>query len=173
MNIVGYILLGLSTLLFFGIVLILFNKESSRRGSGSSYTWSMGFLHLLLFGCMAILAGIISSKGGFAWVGWSGISRFLLVGSGLILSIVGSCLWALFKMDEDLRKGLLKLGSNTVPVLIPLMLLLSGGMLLNDHWRSTIPASTYQWPLMIATALGGIGIVTFVMVLYRQEMQKA
>lgn len=168
MNIVGHVFLSISTLLFFRIAFILFSKGSSEGRVGSAHAWSMVFFHFLFMAGMLVTWGIIQSRGGFAWVSSSGALRIISVWVSLILSIMGSCMWALLKIEEDLQKGLLKIGSHWMPILIGLFLLCSGAVLLNDAWRSTFSISALQWPLMLAAVMGGLGVLTFILYLVRQ-----
>lgn len=170
MDTLGSIFLGVCTLLFFGLVYFLFSKESSRRGTGSAFLRMMIFLHFALFIGMGIVAGIIAGKGGFEWVG---APSFLLIGGGLLLAVVGSCLWALFKIDDEPGMGLQRLGARIFPVLIPLLLLWGGVILLNDEWRSNVAAASFQWPLKWAVILGVLGIVVFSISLWVQERRNA
>lgn len=168
MTIIGYVFLVLSLLIYFGIIGFLFNKDSSK--SGSAYFRSMIFLHFALFIGLAIVTGIIGSKGGFAWVS---PPRFLLLGAGLLLSIVGSCLAALFKIESGPGMSIPMLLGHAFPILIPLLLLCSGAILLNDQWRSGINAAFYQQTLILAAVLGSLGIVVFVITLIVQERSNA
>ncbi len=168
MNTLGTIFLGVCTLLFFGIIYFLFSKGSSRNGS--AFLRIMIFLHFALFICMAIVGGIIGSKGGFVWVA---SPRFLLIGGGLLLALLGSCLWALFKIDDEPGFGLQRLGGRIFPVLIPLLLLWGGVISLSGQWRSAVGAAAFQWPLKWAAILGALGIVVFAISLFVQERRSA
>jgi hypothetical protein len=170
MNIIGYVFLIISVFVYIGIVYFLFSKESTQSGTGSAFLRIMIFSHLAFFIGMGIVAGIIAGKGGFTWVA---PPRFLLIGGGLLLSVVGSCLWALFKIDDEPGMALQRLGGRIFPVLIPLLLLWGGAILLNDQWRSNVGAASFQWPLKWAAILGALGVVVFAISLVAQERRNA
>ncbi|MBC7777577.1 MAG: hypothetical protein H7246_19240 [Phycisphaerae bacterium] len=159
MTILGNIFLALATLFFllFGITVI--GKEPPRGGDAvMGYTWGIIIFNLLFLGCMTVVAIAIGSKGGFDWVSPSKGTRFLIVAAGLLAAVITAALSALFKGEPGATAAVFKIFSGFAPVLVPLVLIVSAAILLNDGLRMGVPMAAYKIPLMVVFGLGMLGV---------------
>lgn len=161
MTIFGNILLVMAGLIFMALVSLLFGKVPPRGGDAViGFTWAIITYHLLFFAVMTFLVLIIASKGGFDWISSQRSTRYLLVGLGLTAAVLTSALSGLFKYENGPVPALLRFFSGFVPILIPLILLISATVLLNSGIRNNIPISFIKWPLIIAAVIGLAGILS-------------
>lgn len=165
---IGNIFLAIATLIFLALFNSMFLQRVPRTGDGAmGYAWAMIIGFFAFFVCMAIVTATIGAKGGFAWVGTSGGSRFLLVSAGVFLTVLGAGLAGMTRGDAG-GWGLipLRMLSTFVPALVPALLLIGSAVLLNSGILKSVPAPVYQWSLIVAAGLGllsvGAGIFSFV-----------
>jgi len=164
----GNILIGVATLIYFGLLGLIYrsHSDSGQVGVGRGWMLILGNFGFVL--CLTIVTGIIGSKGGFSWVASDGGLRFVLVLVGFILIMVGTVLVLLGESLRDLPPFVTRV-LNFAPAVLPLLVLASAGILLNDGWRSTWPELAFKLPLAIALAFG----VFAVGLLLRQGARKA
>lgn len=159
MTFLGNIFLALATLIFFMIFSAVFIKEQPRGGDAvMGYAWGILLLNLALLVLLALAAIIIAWKGGFDWISPNKTSRYLLVALGLLAAMATSALSALFKGEPDAMASLIKLLSGFAPILIPLILIITGVILLNDGLRTAVPLAAYKFPLLLVFSLGILGV---------------
>jgi hypothetical protein len=161
MTIFGNILLVIAGLIFIALISLLFGKVPPRGGdSVIGFTWAIIIYHLLFFAVMTLLSIIITSKGGFDWVSSQSTNRYLIIGFGLTTAVLTSALSGLFKYENGPVPALLRFFSGFVPILIPLILLISATVLLNSGIRDNIPISFIKWPLIFVAVTGLAGILS-------------
>lgn len=147
MTLLGNILLGLSALVY-----LIFSFETlgrpipgGDRGVGFAFVLLLNHGLLLIF--TGIVAWIIASKGGFAWVAATSGKRFLLVAGGLLLAVLGSSVLSSHSIAES------RLLSALLSFCIPGLLIAGLWNLLN----STEPTTPLQRaPLVAAAGLGAL-----------------
>lgn len=165
---IGNLFLGIATLIFLALFNMMFLQRVPRSGDGlMGYAWGIIIGFFAFFVCMAIVAAAIGAKGGFAWVGATGSSRFLLVSAGVFLTVLGAGMAGITRGDAG-GWGLipLRILSTFTPALIPALLIVGSAILLNDGLLKSVPAPVYQWSLMGAAVLGlfavSAGVFSFV-----------
>ena len=167
MTFVGNLFLGISILLFFLIFTEVYLKDHARGGDAvMGFAWGIIFANLFFLGCMTIVAVVIGMKGGFDWIGQNTLSRYLLVIFGLFFSVLAAALTALFRGEPDAGAVFIKLFSGFAPALIPVLLIFSGAVLLNQGIRDTLPPAAYKIPLSLVFWLSclilGAGIIGWI-----------
>ena len=161
MTILGNILLVIAGLIFVALVSLLFGKVPTRGGDAViGYTWTIIIYHLLFFAVMTFLFIIIASKGGFDWISSQKTTRYLIIGFGLAAAVLTSALSGLFKYENGPVPALLRFFSGFVPLLIPLILIISATVLLNTGIRDIVPLAFIKWPLIFVAVIGIAGIVS-------------
>jgi hypothetical protein len=143
------------------LISLLFGKVPPRGGDAIvGFTWAIIIYHLLFFALMLFLFIIIASKGGFDWVSSQKSTRYLLVGLGLITAVLTSAISGLFKYENGPVPALFRLFSGFVPILVPLILIVSATILLNSGIRDMVPMALIQWPLIFVAVIGMAGILS-------------
>jgi hypothetical protein len=161
MTIFGNILLVIAGLFFMALVSLLFGKVPPRGGDAViGFTWAIIIYHLLFFAVMTFLFIIIASKGGFDWISAQRPTRYLIIGVGLTAAVLTSALSGLFKYENGPVPALLRLFSGFVPILIPLILILSAAVLLNNGIKDMVPMALIKWPLIFVAVVGLAGILS-------------
>jgi len=160
MSLLGNILLVIATNIFFGIVSLIFGKDP-RGGDGlMGYAWGMIYLNLAFAVVMILASFIIGAKGGFEWVAKTSASRFWLVTIGLLGAVITTSLGGLFRFENGPVPFLIRSTSSFGPVLIPLVLIVSGFILLNSGLKATVPLPVYKWPLVFVSIFGVVGVAS-------------
>ena len=160
MSLLGNILLVIATLIFFGIVSLLFGKDPRGSDGLMGYAWGMIILNLAFAVAMILVSLIIGSKGGFEWVAQTSSSRFWLVTIGLLGAVITTGLSGLFRFENGPVPFLIRSTSSFGPVLIPLVLIVSGFILLNSGLKASVPLPVYKWPLVIVSIFGIVGVAS-------------
>lgn len=159
MTIVGNLLIALATLLYFSLVSALFGKEPPRGGDAVvGYVWGIIIMGIAFSVCMGIVTLIIGGKGNFEWVSTGRSSRFFLVAGGFFATTITTVLCSLFKQENGPVPVVLKFLSDFVPILVPLVLIVTAIILLNNNLRMNVPAAVYKWPLLAVSVIGVAGI---------------
>ncbi len=159
MTILGNIFLGIAALVFLLFVVSVIGKETP-RGSDAlmGYAWSIILFYLFFLVCMTIVAIAIGWRGGFDWISPSKGTQFLFVAGGLLATILTAALSGLFKGEPGATAALFRIFSGFAPVFVPLVLLVTGAILLNDGLRTAVPVAAYKIPLMVVFGLGILGV---------------
>src|SRR6187402_3061808 len=116
MSIIGNILLGIATLIFFILLSILFGKAPRGSDGLIGYAWSVIILNLIFAAAIILAYLIIGSLGNFEWVAGNSSSRFWLITIGLLPAVVTVALSALFKYENGPYAFLLKAFSSFAPI---------------------------------------------------------
>ncbi|MFN0175372.1 MAG: hypothetical protein ACKVU0_12035 [Saprospiraceae bacterium] len=159
MTILGNIFLGIAALVFLLFAVSVIGKETPRGSDAlTGYAWTIILFNLFFLGCMTIVAIAIGWKGGFDWISPSKGTQFLFVAIGLLATILTAALSGLFKGEPGAMAVLLRVFSGFAPALIPLVLIVTGAILLNDGLRAAVPMAVYKIPLMVVFGLGILGV---------------
>lgn len=162
MTLIGNIFLVVATLIFFGLSSMLISKQTPPTGDyGVGYAWLLIVGNLAFTVCMAIVAVIIASNGGFSWIGGQSSSRSLIVLLAFVLAMVGNFFFAMKEGMGFLPSSVRQILQHYVPVLLPILLLASSAILLNDNWRLAVPAVVYKIPLLFTVVMGvcAVGLI--------------
>jgi hypothetical protein len=139
----------------------LFGKIPSRGGDAIvGYFWAVIISYLLFFCIMAILFIIITAKGGFDWISSQRSTRNLIIGFGLTTAILTSALSGLFKYENGPVPALLRFFSGFVPLLIPMILIVSASILLNTGLKNIVPLTFIKWSLIFVAVIGLAGAIS-------------
>ncbi len=154
----GNLLLVIATLILLALSPILFSHKpppGGDRGVGFAWTMVLGNAGFIL--CMGIVTAIIGWKGGFDWVGQAGGQRLVVVSLGFAVAMTG---YFFFSMKEGLGRlpSFLKFPMSYLPGVLPVLLLASTAILLNDPLRTAVPGSVYKWPILFTVAIGLIAV---------------
>ncbi len=106
---------------------------------------------------MAVVVVAISGKGGFDWVSPSWGFRSMVLGVGLVSIVFTTAMCLFLKNEAGFSSPIVRLLSGILPLLIPVALIVSGAILLNDGLRQTVPDSVYKIPLIAVFCLGILG----------------
>ena len=124
------------------------------------YAWGMIILNLIFAIIMILVSLIIGHKGGFEWVAQTSSSRFWLVAIGLLGAVITTGLSGLFRFENGPVPYMIRATSSFGPVLIPLVLIVSGFILLNTGLKTSVPLPVYKWPLVIVSIFGVVGVAS-------------
>ncbi len=160
MTLLGNTFLGIAALIFLIFSSSLFGKETSRGGDAAmGYVWGIIIFNLLFFVCMTVVAFSIASKGNFEWISPSKGTQFLMVAFGLLGAVITATLSLLFKGNEPgATAAVFRLFSGFSPILVPLILIFTGMILLNDRFLEVLPKTAYKVPLMVIFGIAVLGI---------------
>ncbi len=156
MVIIGNIVLAIASLVFFALAKDILFAKMPGGDAGVGFAWAL-IIGILAFSiCMAIVAAIIGSQGGFSWVGSPGGSRVMLVLFGFILIMIGN---GFFMAGEGFRgvPTFIRAILTAIPALLPPLLIISAAILLNAD-RSAVPAFTYKLPIYFGLITGVLAI---------------
>lgn len=153
----GNFLIGAATLIYIGMLTLIYGSHPRSGEYGVGYAWILILANFGFVLCLAIVTGIIGSKGGFSWVSSDSAFRFVLVLAGFIVVMTGNTFFSFGEGMEDLPPFVRQI-FRYVPAVLPLLLLGSAAILLNDGWRSALPSVAYKLPLTIALAFGAFAI---------------
>ncbi|HMQ62011.1 MAG TPA: hypothetical protein PKE06_15160 [Flavilitoribacter sp.] len=157
----GNLFLIVATLIFFALSPLLFSRKPAPRGDyGVGHAWTMILGNAGFILCLGIVTAIIGWKGGFDWVDQAGGQRFLIVSLGFVLAMTG---YFFFSMKEGFGQlpPFLKQLTAYLPGILPVFLLASAAILLNDPLRAAVPAPVYKWPIyfVLATGIPPVGMI--------------
>jgi hypothetical protein len=156
MTIIGNLLLFICTILFF-INTATFTKAPPQNDGAVGYYWTLIILNGIFIIAMILATLIIGYKGGLDWVSPKRSSRVLFVTIGLLSALATMALAGLLKYEAGPVPGLIRIYSSFVPILIPLVLIITGFILLNSNFRYSVPMAVYQWPLVLIFIIGVTG----------------
>lgn len=153
------ILLALTTINYIGLAILNIQKTNvtGERLMGSGFIGLGLIAAYVLFSLLLTIS--ITSKGGFNWLSSATLSRNFLVGILWFCMIAGVVFCAMLstEMNTDQTTGILRILSKPVyygSVWLPLLMLIPYAILLNPHWRESIPPGFYKFPLVMACLLG-------------------
>ena len=159
MSIIGNIFLIISAVLFF-ILNATLSKSPPQNDGAVGYYWSLMFLCLAIAVVMIIATISIGYAGGWDWISEKKSTRLLYTTVGLISIVATIIMSALFKYEHGPVPTLLRFYSTFVPFVLPLIILITGFILVNTSLRNTVPAALYKWPLIFAAIIGVTGTVS-------------
>ena len=160
MTFIGNIFLLIATYIYFTLVSALFGKEPPRGDQAVGHAWGIIYMNIAFLVCMCIITLVIGYKGGFLWISPSKLTQLFLITVGLLATIITTALSSLFKYENDRVPALLKFFSGFVPIVIPLVLVLTAVILLNNNFRNAVPVAMYKWPLLAIYITGITGIIS-------------
>lgn len=159
MTVIGNLLLAIATLVYAGLLSIIYAKNIPRSGDYVvGYFWSILILNAAFILSIVLTFCIIAAKGGFSWLGHSAVARFFIVGGALLCMLITIALAAFFKNEPGPMPVFLRSLTAIIPIVLPLVLLVAGFILIN---QISIPPSTYKWPLMIACLMAVLAMIGF------------
>jgi len=160
MTFIGNMLLCIATIFYFLLLSALYGKEPPRGGDAVvGYVWGIIIMNLVFIICMILVCCIIGSKGALSWI-WPGQpGRVILIATGLLAPLISIAVTSLFKYENGAGLGFTKWLAGFVPVLVPLVLLATGFILLNNTIRLQVPVAVYKWPLLFTLVIGITGTV--------------
>lgn len=125
------------------------------NGGAAAFPIWMLLVHTAFLGLMALAYIFIAKKGGFDWISTNKWIQFPVVGIGLILAVVISL--ASTSMQSE-NTGLKNAGLEALLrysyMAVPVIMVASGFILINDFLRELIPVFYYKWPLAAVFAFG-------------------
>jgi len=150
-NLLGNICLALaaitSAVMFLPFFVIKTPRSNDEGATGYVLILAL-FLQLVFLCLMAISTIAINRKGGFDWIASQKLSRNLIVFGGLLLLVVASAFGAAIKIVPSNTPDLSQVILRILSFLTPIILVVTGFILLND-WSSLIPPALYKWPLAL------------------------
>ncbi len=159
MIIIGNFFLAFAALAFLFAFNLIYLRTMPGGDAGVGYAWSLIFCVIAFSLCLGVTTAIIGGQGGFAWIAASKSTRTGLVLLGFLLIVVGNGFFMMGENPRDLPiivRQIVRL----IPALLPILLLVGAGILLNYKYTS-LPPQVYKIPVygsLILSALG-FGIV--------------
>ncbi|MBV6473294.1 MAG: hypothetical protein JPMHGGIA_01574 [Saprospiraceae bacterium] len=162
MNLVDNALLALASIMWMGMLLILFGKQENVPGADAlaGAVWSMVhlFLGFLLF--MGAFVAWVYFRGGFNWVTPPAGPRWAWVIAGYALVIFASAMAALYKLSGSAGTAMSGRIVEIAAWLLPALALFGGLLMVNGYWLGTSLESFGRLLLRVAfwSSLAGSGI---------------
>ncbi|MCF8248244.1 MAG: hypothetical protein K9J37_23655 [Saprospiraceae bacterium] len=170
MNLIGNILLGVTTLIYFGLLSLVYGSHNRSGDAGVGYAFTLVLSNVGFIVCLAIVTAIIGSKGGFSWVGtYGGLPRFVWVSAGFILAMTGIFF---FTVQEGLG-ALAAIVRQIAPGLLPLLVIVGAAVLLNDGWRATVPPLIFKLPILVTVGAGAVVLLVLMGAKFTQSAENA
>ncbi len=174
MAILGNLFLAVAAFVFFLFGMDILSKPAPKGGDAVvSYAWGILISNLIIFACLAVVAVLIFLKGGFDWVAASSGMRILLLILGFIAVLSTSAFSIFYNSEGGPAELLMRLYSKTAPLFLPLGLLVSFAILLNDGLRNSVPVGLYKWPLHIIFFIGVTGSASMLWMLAKDSARNA
>lgn len=148
MSILGNIFLVIS-LFFYCFFLYSVYGEESKQSHDGGYGILVLWFSLIFTGLMLVVMIAVTAKGGFDWVAINPVSRNLIVFVGFLCSMVVMSLSAMFRNEGGPVPFPMNYLVNHAAIWIPVVLFMSSFILLNEGFKTSIPASLYTIPLKI------------------------
>jgi hypothetical protein len=166
----GNILLGVATLIYLGLLSLVYGSHNRSGDAGVGYAFSLVLSNVGFILCLGILTAIIGSKGGFSWVGnYFGLPRSVWVLAGFILAMTGIFF---FNMQEGLG-ALAAIVRKLAPGLLPLLVIAGAALLLNEGWRASVPPLAFKLPILMAVGAGAVVLLLLMGAKFTQSAENA
>lgn len=123
-------------------------------GGAAAFPIWMLLVHVAFLCLMAVAAVFIAKKGGFDWISSNKWILFPLVTSGLLLAVILSMISTLAITGIGGVSAMLESLLWYAYIAVPVILVASGFILLNDFLRDLVPVFCYKWPLILVFAVG-------------------
>lgn len=173
MTIVGNVFLILASLIYGVMFYAMYLDEKTGHDSALGYGYLTIIANLAFLICMIVSTICIAQKDGFDWMPQN--HRYLIVTVSLVSILVTNFLFAINKYESSTpnwSKGLMAI----IPGLLPLLLLLSGFVLLNNALRVEVSVAAYKLPLVVISSLSILiclsGLVFLTVKFVRNENNK-
>lgn len=160
MTLVGNILLAIAAFLFIALLSAVYGTAPRGGDAAMGWVWGLIFINLAFLVVMGIVTLIVGHAGGLDWISPSLWPRVGWAGSTVFAGVLITALAALFKNEHGPVPGLLRWYGNFVPVLVPLILILAAGVLLNAPLREAMPQLLYKGPLLVVWGISAIGLLS-------------
>lgn len=154
MAILGNFTLALATLVYIGMLSLLFGRMPS-GDAVVGYAWSVIIYNLIFAISMIATAGAIGATGGFAWIPGSGSARFGWVAFSLVSAIIIFATATLFYRELGQVNIVFRSMVLLSAIVLPAVLIITGFILVNPSFRSSLPGEWYTWP---ATGIAWFGM---------------
>ncbi|MCC6754598.1 MAG: hypothetical protein IT266_11510 [Saprospiraceae bacterium] len=162
MNLVDNALLALATIMWIGILFILFGKMNHVSGGDAvaGAVWSLIYLFLGFLLFMGAFVAWAYFRGGFNWVMPPLGPRWAWLVIGFTLVIFVSAMAALCKMSGAAGTGLPGHIVETAAWLLPALALFGGLLMVNGSWLGSYPEAMGKLLLLVAfwSSLAGSGV---------------
>lgn len=171
MSILGNFFLILATISFLVLQSPSFRRPPPGGDAGVGYAWGIIIFNLAFAVCMLVVALSIGTKGGFEWVSPKRSTRTAVVVIGLLATLI-TCTLSGFFRHEPGAPALLRSLSGLFTLVIPVVLIVTGAILLNPSLRNAVPLAAYKWPLIVATSIGILGFGAALLTWMGSSMQR-
>ncbi len=152
----GNICLALAALISIALLSPLFQHKiatSNDQGATGYLAIIVFFLAFLFLGLMSIVYMAINRQGGFNWVSASGTVRFLFLAIGLLSAVIMAVTGVINRFMPSSNSDILQSFLWGVPVVIFIVLLVTGFILNNNFIREHVPLLFFKWPLFLTGGL--------------------
>jgi|GEM_PF-5599636 len=151
----------------------MYLDEAKVHDAALGYGYLTVAANLAFFVCMGISTICIAKMDGFDWLPQN--HRYFMVTVGLVSILITNFLFAISKYESG-PPDWIKILLSSIPGFLPLLLLLSGFILLNEALRVGLPVSVYKLPLAVVSALSVLvclsGLVFLMIESVRSENKK-
>lgn len=161
-SLTGNICLALAALISVALLSPFFQTKistSNDQGASGYMVIIVLFLSFLFLGLMSIVYFAINKQGAFNWVSTTGSVRFLFLSIGLLSAVIIAAIGVMNRFmpvsSSDILQSLMK----AVPVVIFVVLLVTGFILNNTGIREHVNLLFYKWPLFFVDSLCLAGLL--------------
>ncbi len=161
-SLTGNICLAIAAIISVALISPFFQHKistSNDQGASGYMVIIVIFLSLLFLGLMSIVYIAINNQGGFDWVSTTGSVRFLILSIGLLSAVIIAAIGVMNRFmpfsSSDILQSLMK----AVPVIIFVVLLVTGFILNNTGIREHVNLVFYKWPLFLVDGLSLAGVL--------------
>lgn len=158
----GNICLALATLVSMALLSPFFQHKistSNDQGASGYMVIIVIFLAFLFLVLMSVVYVGINGNGGFNWISASGMIRFLFLAVGLLSAVIIAAIGVMSRFMPVSKSDPLQSMMWAVPVVIFIVLLVTGFILNHNTLRESAPVFFSRWPLIIVDGLSIVGVL--------------
>lgn len=156
MIILGNFFLAVAALAFLLVCNLTYFRTAPGGDAAVGYAWSIIIGIVAFTVCLLIATAIIGFQGGFGWVGSSTGQRVMLILLGFLLILVGNGFFMANEYPRDLPASVRQI-VRAIPVILPIMLLVSAAILLNFKYAA-LPPLAYKIPVYSSLIISSLGV---------------
>ena len=159
-TLIGNICLALAALISGIMIFVFFRYKPPVGGDGgvAGYPILVLVLNFIFLIALAGAAITIANRGGFDWISQNTFSKYILVLMGVLFAVITTTASSMVLEHPDAASPILRMGSRVSLVIIPLILVVTGLILLNQSIRDSVPVVLYKWPLLLCLLISIVGV---------------
>lgn len=162
---IGNICLGLAALTSGILITTVIRYKAPHGGDGGVSAYPIWVLlnHTILFVLIAFAFIAVARKGGFDWFAGNKLLRYALLTIGLVAALYTSLISTMSFQRSIAEPALFRAFFQYAFVFVPVILIVTGFILMNSAFRGSVPVALYQWPLILVFGIGAFGTGTAIL----------